>query len=99
MQEIEAIVNAVAQQGNQLQANQLSGPVADPSQVAEFERLMNSLQSGGPAMDQYFSVQESPMQVASSGIFKIGTEASHSFQNGLAHFDAKMDTLDMSNPN
>jgi len=99
MQEIEAIANTIATQDKQH-----SMQAADPGQVAEFERLMNSTQTGaepsaGPVMDQYLPTAESPMQVASSNLLKIGTEASRAFRSEIKHFDARLDTIDVSDPN
>ena len=94
MQEISLAANFLAAQHQEQQRVS----VADPKQVAEFERLMNSTQSPGAPMDRYMAPPESPLEVASSNVVRLGTDISHSFRNEMRGIDAKMGAIDVTSP-
>jgi hypothetical protein len=72
-------------------------PTADPSHVAEFNRLMNAAPSEGAA-DRYIPVTESPLETLSSAVAHLGSHISGSMRTEMTQFDAKLDAIDPGSP-
>jgi hypothetical protein len=71
---------------------------AEPAAVGEFERLLQEYAAQGRSLDQYVTPQESPLEIMSSKVLQIGTEASATLRHEMREFDAKLDAIDVSSP-
>lgn len=71
---------------------------ADLAQVVEFERLMRDAQMSSPGIDQYVAKAESPMDVLTSNLQRIGGEISHNFLSKMEQTDVKMRDFDPLSP-
>ena len=88
-----AAANLVAQHEHVLQQ-----PAADPSQVAQFQQLMNA---GGPeqgAADRYVPAIESPLETLSSQVTHVGGRIANSFRTEMTQFDGQMSSIDVTSP-